>query len=91
MVEVNTHFFEVIMVWKKQSNHITSFYFCLTNVQSLTNRKSKRHILYSNLPSAIRSIPHSETLLVPTIQTNEDNKTDITKGVSEELTSHEKK
>lgn len=87
----NSTLFAVPMVWREQKDHITDCYFCLTDVHGFTNRKSKRHIVYPNLPSAIRPIPHSETLPVPRRPTNEDSETDSAESVSEALTSSPEK
>jgi len=57
--------FAVSLVWMEPSNHISDCYFCLTPpVASGMNRKKQR-IDYSNIPSAIRTVPHGEDLPVP--------------------------
>ena len=54
------------MVWREPSNHSNDCYFCLTSpVASGMNRKKKQRIDYSNIPSAIRPLPHGEDLPVP--------------------------
>jgi hypothetical protein len=57
--------FAVPMVWMETSNHISDCYLCLTPVASGTNRKKKQRIVYPNMPSAIRPMPHEEDLPLP--------------------------
>ena len=52
------------MVWREQANHVNDCYFCMTNVIGFSS-KSKGNIKYTDLPSAIRSIPHSADLPPP--------------------------
>ena len=52
------------MVWREQANHVDDCYFCMTDVAGFSS-KSKGNIKYPNLPSAIRSIPHSADLPPP--------------------------
>ena len=56
--------FAVPMVWREQANHFDDCYFCMTDVAGFSS-KSKGNIKYPNLPSAIRSIPHSGDLPPP--------------------------
>ena len=60
------------MVWREPKDHVTDCYFCLTNVQGFTTRKSKDCIVHPNLPSAIRPVAHSETIPVPARPSNEE-------------------
>ena len=48
------------MVWRVPSNHITDCYFCI--MPPIQNGMS---IVYPNIPSAIRHVPHGDGLLVP--------------------------
>ena len=48
----------------RQRDHITDCYFCLTKTKGY-NQRNRKKILYPNLPSAIRPIPHSANLPVP--------------------------
>ena len=59
--------FAVPMVWKEPSDHVTDCYFCLTPKlsQSGLNKKKDKLIEYPNLPSAIRPVPHDESMPVP--------------------------
>src|SRR5678816_2136424 len=57
--------FAVPMIWREQTNHVTDCYFCLTNGQSFSS-KSKHCIQYPNLHTAMRPVPHSDDLPVPT-------------------------
>jgi hypothetical protein len=56
--------FAVPMVWREQKDHVTDCYFCLTKTSGYTS-KTKKLIKYPNLPSAIRPVPHNDSLLVP--------------------------
>lgn len=56
--------FAIPMVWREQTNHYNDCYFCLTNVRGY-NAKNIKNIIYPDLPSAIRPIPHSDSLPVP--------------------------
>ena len=59
--------FVVPMVWREPFDHVTDCYFCLTPKLSLSglNKKKAELIEYSNLPSAIRPVPHDESMPVP--------------------------
>ena len=50
--------FAVPMIWRQQRDHITDCYFCLTKTKGC-NQRNRKKILYPNLPSAIRPVPHS--------------------------------
>jgi len=56
--------FAVPMVWREPKNHIDDCYFCMVNISGY-NKKNKSNIIYPNLPSAIRPIPHDPELPVP--------------------------
>ena len=56
--------FAVPMIWQEQRDHITDCYFCLTKTKGY-NQRNRKKILYPNLPSAIRPVPHSADLPVP--------------------------
>ena len=56
--------FVVPMIWRERTDRITDCYFCLTKTKGY-NQRNRKKILYPNLPSAIRSIPHSADLPVP--------------------------
>jgi len=45
------------MVWREPQNHCTDCHFCSVDISS-RNSKGKRAIVYPNLPSAIRPVPH---------------------------------
>ena len=49
--------FAVPMVWREPIDHVTDCYFCLTNISGFS-AKSKRNIIYPDLPSAMRPVPH---------------------------------
>jgi hypothetical protein len=47
------------MVWREQQNHFDDCYFCTVNISGFSS-KTKSVIIYPNLPSAIRPVPHSD-------------------------------
>ena len=63
--------FEVWMVLREPRNHAGDCYFCLTNITGF-NVSSRKKIKYLNLRSAMRPVPHSEDLPVPTPPVNKD-------------------
>ena len=56
--------FGIPMTWREQQNHVSDCYFCLVNTKGI-GKKSRSQIIYPNIPSAIRPIPHSNELPVP--------------------------
>ena len=52
------------MIRRKRRDHITGCYFCLTKTKGYS-QKNRKKILFLNLPSAIRPVPHSTDLPVP--------------------------
>jgi len=56
--------FAVPMIWREQRDHTTDCYFCLTNVRGFSS-KNKKSIKYPDLLSAMRPVPHDESLPVP--------------------------
>ena len=63
--------FAIPMIWREPKNHSTYYYFCTTIIIGFTS-KLKKSIIYPNLNSAIRPIPHSDELLIPKHPTNFD-------------------
>jgi len=61
--------FAIPMVWREPTDHVSYCYFCLTSITGVT-AKSKHTVQYPNLPSAMRSVPHSAELPVPKPPTN---------------------
>ena len=57
--------FAVPMVWRGPRNHADDCYFCLTNITGF-NASSRKRIKSPNLRSAMRPVPHSDDLPVPT-------------------------
>ena len=53
------------MIWREQANHVDDCYFCIVNVAGFSS-KNKSKINYSNIPSAMRPVPHSDSIPVPT-------------------------
>lgn len=56
--------FAVPMVWREPRNHVDDCYFCITNIKGITS-KTKRSIQYPNIPSAMRPVPHDDSLPIP--------------------------
>lgn len=56
--------FAVPMVWREPRNHVDDCYFCMTNIKGITS-KTKRSIQYPNVPSAMRPVPHDNSLPIP--------------------------
>jgi hypothetical protein len=58
--------FAVPMVWRELSNHATVCCFCIVPpVSGGIMNKKKWTIVYPNIPSALRQIPHGEDISVP--------------------------
>ena len=54
------------MVWREPSNHTTDCYFCMAPpVSGGITKKKKWTIVYPNIPSALRTVPHVEGISVP--------------------------
>ena len=56
--------FVVPMVWREQRDHAADCYFCLTDVSGYST-KTRKHISYPDLPSAMRPVPHCDALPIP--------------------------
>ena len=76
--------FAVPMVWREPRNHADDCYFCLTNITGF-NASSKKKVKYPNLRSAMRPVPHSDDLPVPTPPVNKD----LLSSSDEEMPSRE--
>ena len=63
--------FAVPMFWREPRNHVDDCYFCLTNITAF-NASSRKKIKYPNLRSAMRPVPYSDDLPVPTPSVNKD-------------------
>ena len=72
------------MVWREPRNHADDCYFCLTNITGF-NASSRKKIKYLNLRSAMRPVPHSDDLPVPTPPINKE----ILSSSDEEMLSRE--
>ena len=58
--------FGVPIVWRVRSNHSTDCYFCMVPpIQNGMSMKKKSTLLYLNIPSAIRPVPHGNGLPIP--------------------------
>ena len=76
--------FAVPMVWREPRNHADYCYFCLTNITGF-NASSRKTIKYRNLRSAMRPVPNSYDLPVPTPPVNND----LLSSSDEEMPSRE--
>ena len=76
--------FAVPMVWREPRNHADVCYFFLTNITGF-NASSRKKIKYRNLRSAMRPVPHSDDLPVPTPPVNKD----LLSSSDEEMPSRE--
>lgn len=56
--------FAIPMIWREPRNHDDDCYFCLVNVTGYSS-KNKHKIIYPNCDSAMRPVPHDETLPAP--------------------------
>ena len=72
------------MVWREPRNHTDDCYFCLTNITGFIHLLGKK-IKYPNLRSAMRPVPHSDVLPVPTPPVNKD----LLSSSDEEMPSRE--
>jgi hypothetical protein len=52
------------VLWREPKNHSDDCYFCCCDVKGY-NSKSKKVILYLNLPSALRPVVHGPEVPVP--------------------------
>ena len=55
------------MVWREPKNHTDDCYFLTPPSKAGLKMKKIGTVKYPNLPSAIRPIPHSDSLPVPTL------------------------
>ena len=72
------------MVWREPRNHADDCYFWLTNITGF-NASFRKKIKYPNLRSAMRPVPDSDDLLVPTPPVNKD----LLSSLDEEMPSRE--
>ncbi|GBM36975.1 hypothetical protein AVEN_153922-1 [Araneus ventricosus] len=56
--------FAVLIVWREPRCHLTDYYFCMTSTVGFSS-KSKHTIQYPNILSAVRPVPHNESLTIP--------------------------
>lgn len=59
--------FGIPMVWREPKNHHDDCYFCLSDVKGY-NKKTRRAIVYPDLPSARRPVPHGGDVPLPSPQ-----------------------
>ena len=58
--------FAVPTVWREPSIHVTDCYFCMAPpVSGAITKKKKWAVVYPNIPSAVRPVPHGEGISVP--------------------------
>ena len=51
-------------MWGEGKDHVTDYYFCMTNLQGI-HHKNKQCVQYSDTPSSIRPVPHGPNLPIP--------------------------
>jgi hypothetical protein len=56
--------FAVSMVWHEPQVYLNDCYFCMTNITGFS-RFSVHKIEYANIPSALRLVPHDDSMPVP--------------------------
>ncbi|GBM94668.1 hypothetical protein AVEN_219209-1, partial [Araneus ventricosus] len=56
--------FAIPIVWIEPKDQSTDCYFCFTDIPGITSH-SRYIVVYPNLPSAIRPVPHSSELPIP--------------------------
>ena len=56
--------FVIPMVWREQADHTTNCYFCLTDIKGFS-RKNKSKIKYPDCRSAMKPVPHSSEVSIP--------------------------
>ncbi|GBM37175.1 hypothetical protein AVEN_14950-1 [Araneus ventricosus] len=56
--------FAIPMIWREPKTHSTDWYFCLTDISGITSH-SRHTVVYPNLTSAMRPVPHSSELFMP--------------------------
>jgi len=61
--------FPIPMVWRQPTDHVSDCYVCLASITGVTVR-SKHTVQYSNLPFAMRPLPHNSEIHVPKPPTN---------------------
>ena len=57
------------MVWREPQDHSSDCYFCIRQIKGISS-KSKHTVKYTNLPSAMRPVPHREDLHIPHLPTH---------------------
>jgi hypothetical protein len=88
--------FVVLMVWREPSNHTADCHFCMAPpVSGGITKKKKWTVVYRNIPSALRPVPHGEEISVPepakefTIDSDDEYEGESTSGSAEPPASTE--
>ena len=88
--------FVVPVVWREPSNHTAVCYFCMVlPVSGGITKKKKWTIVYPNIPSAVRPVPHGEGISVLelpkeiTIDSDDEDDGEWTSGSAEPPASTE--
>ena len=88
--------FAVLWVWREPSNYTADCYFGMVPpVSGSITKKKKWAIVYPNIPSALRPVPHGEGISVPelpkecTIHTDDEDEDKSTSGSAEPPASTE--
>ena len=56
--------FGVPVIWREQTDHVSTCYFCTTNVKGFC-KKNKHRIEYPNIPLTMHPVSHSDGVEVP--------------------------
>ncbi|GFV38394.1 uncharacterized protein TNCV_4958371 [Trichonephila clavipes] len=56
--------FAISIIWREPKDHSSDCYVCLTNIKGIAS-KSKHTVVYPDLQSAMKPVPHSEELPLP--------------------------
>ena len=80
--------FAVAMVWRKQSDHVTGCYFCMTNIKEFSG-KNKSKISYPVCRSVIKLVSHYPDLPVPQPPTEKEDTLSVDECASTSTESEE--
>ena len=56
--------FGIPMIWREPKNHTDDCYFCAINLTGI-NKKKRKSLIYSNLPSALQPVAHCDEIPIP--------------------------
>ena len=56
--------FAIPMIWREPKNHTNDCYLCAINLTGI-NKKKRKSLIYSNLPSALRPVADCDEIPIP--------------------------